>query len=84
VASFPQIRGPQVRRFASLSVPGEKRMKNPAMEGELYLIAAWFAIMMLVRVIIDIRIFAELIGYMALAMGLIVYNRHFAVSSLAV
>ncbi len=52
-----------------------KRMKNPAMEREIYLLAAWFAVMMMVGVIIEIRIFSELISYMALAVGLIVYHR---------
>jgi hypothetical protein len=50
-------------------------MKNGAMEGEIYLLAAWFGVMMLVGVIIEVRIFSELIGYMALAVGLILYNR---------
>jgi hypothetical protein len=54
-----------------------KWMKNPAMEREIYLLPAWFAVMMMVGVIIEIRIFSELISYMALAMGLIVYHRFF-------
>jgi hypothetical protein len=58
-----------------------KRMKNAAMQGELYLVAAWFAIMMLTGVIVEIRIFAELISYMALAVGLIVYNTYFAANA---
>jgi hypothetical protein len=52
-----------------------KWMKNPAMEREIYLLAAWFVVMMMVGVIIEIRIFSELISYMALAVGLIVYHR---------
>jgi hypothetical protein len=52
-----------------------KWMKNAAMEREIYLLAAWFAVMMMVGVIIEIRIFSELIGYMALAVALIVYHR---------
>lgn len=50
-------------------------MKNAAMEKEVYLLAAWFAVMMLVGVIIEVRIFSELISYMALALGLILYHR---------
>jgi len=50
-------------------------MKNVAMEKEIYFLAAWFAVMMLVGVIIEIRIFSELIGYLALALGLILYHR---------
>jgi hypothetical protein len=52
-----------------------KCMNNPAMEREIYLLPAWLAVMMLVGVIIEIRIFSELISYMALAVGLIVYHR---------
>jgi hypothetical protein len=50
-------------------------MKNVAMEKQLYLLAAWFLVMMMVGVVIEIRIFSELIGYMALAVGLILYHR---------
>jgi hypothetical protein len=50
-------------------------MNNLAMEKELYLLAAWFAVMMLVGVIIEVRVFSELIGYLALALGLILYHR---------
>jgi hypothetical protein len=50
-------------------------MRNEAMKRSLYLLAAWFAIMMMVGVIVEIRIFSELISYMAVAVGLIVYNR---------
>ena len=50
-------------------------MKNAAMEKEVYLLAAWFGVMMLVGVIIELRIFSELIGYMALAECLILYHR---------
>jgi hypothetical protein len=56
-------------------------MKNAAMERAIYLIAAWFAVMMMVGVIIEIRIFSELISYMALAVGLIVYHRFLAEES---
>jgi hypothetical protein len=52
-----------------------KWMKNAAMEREIYLLAAWFVVMMMVGVIIEIRVFSELISYMALALGLILYNR---------
>jgi hypothetical protein len=52
-----------------------KWMKNAAMEREIYLLPVWFVVMMLVGVIIEIRIFSELISYMALAVGLIVYHR---------
>ena len=57
-----------------------KWMRNAAMQREVYLLAVWFAAMMLLGVIVEIRIFSELIGYMALAVGLIVYNRHMATS----
>jgi hypothetical protein len=56
-------------------------MKNAAMERAIYLIAAWFGVMMMVGVIIEIRIFSELISYMALAVGLIVYHRFLAEES---
>jgi hypothetical protein len=56
-------------------------MKNTAMERAIYLLAAWFAVMMMVGVIIEIRIFSELISYMALAVGLIVYHRFLAEES---
>ncbi len=45
------------------------------MENEIYLLAAWFMVMMMVGVVIEIRVFSELIGYMALAVGLILYHR---------
>jgi hypothetical protein len=51
-----------------------KWMKNAAMERELYFLAAWFLVMMLVGVIIEIRVFSELIGYMSLAVGLIGFH----------
>jgi hypothetical protein len=50
-------------------------MRNEAMERSLYLLAAWFAVMMMMGVVVEIRIFSELISYMAIAVGLIVYNR---------
>jgi hypothetical protein len=50
-------------------------MKNAAMERGIYLLAAWFTVMMLVGVLIEIRVFSELISYMALAVGLIFYHR---------
>jgi hypothetical protein len=50
-------------------------MKNAAMERGIYLLVAWFAVMMFVGVIIEIRVFSELISYMALALGLILYHR---------
>jgi hypothetical protein len=53
-------------------------MKNAATERGIYLLAAWFVAMMLVGVIIEIRIFSELISYMSLAVGLIVYHRFLA------
>jgi hypothetical protein len=52
-----------------------KWMKNGAMEKEIFLLAAWFTVMMMVGVIAEIRIFSELISYMALAVGLILYHR---------
>jgi hypothetical protein len=52
-----------------------KWMRNAAMENEIYLLAAWFVVMMMVGVVIEIRVFSELIGYMALAVGLILYHR---------
>jgi hypothetical protein len=59
----------------------KRSMKNAAMERAIYLLAAWFAAMMLVGVIIEIRIFSELISYMSLAVGLIVYHRFLAEAS---
>jgi hypothetical protein len=50
-------------------------MKHPAMERAIYLLAVWFVVMMMVGVIIEIRIFSELISYMSLAVALIAYNR---------
>jgi hypothetical protein len=50
-------------------------MKNAAMERGIYLLVAWFAVMMLVGLVIEIRVFSELISYMALALGLILYHR---------
>jgi hypothetical protein len=50
-------------------------MKNAAMERGIYLLAAWFVVMMLVGLVIEIRVFSELISYMALALGLILYHR---------
>jgi hypothetical protein len=50
-------------------------MKNEAMERSIYLLPAWFAVMMMVGVIVEIRIFSELISYMAIAVGLIAYRR---------
>jgi hypothetical protein len=64
-----------------LVLSGRRWMKNAAMERAIYLLPAWFTVMMLVGVIIEIRIFAELISYMALALGLIVYNRLLAAQS---
>lgn len=58
-----------------LVVGWRRWMKNAAMEKEIYLLAAWFVVMMLVGVIIEVRVFSELIGYMALALGLILYHR---------
>ena len=52
-----------------------KSMRNAAMEREIYFLAAWFAVMMLVGVIIEIRVFSEMIGYMALAVALIGFHR---------
>jgi hypothetical protein len=52
-----------------------KWMRNAAMEREVYLLAAWFVVMMMVGVVIELRVFSELIGYMALAVGLILYHR---------
>jgi hypothetical protein len=57
---------------------GRRWMRNTAMERAIYLLVAWFAVMMLVGVIIEIRVFSELISYMALAVGLIVYHRFLA------
>jgi hypothetical protein len=54
---------------------GKRWMKNAALERAIYLLPAWFAVMMMVGVIIEIRIFSELISYMALAVGLILYHR---------
>jgi hypothetical protein len=51
-----------------------RSMKHPAMEREVYLLAAWFAVMMLVGVIIEIRVFSELIAYMAPAVALIGFH----------
>ncbi len=59
-----------------LTLAWRKWMRNAAMEREVYLLAVWFAAMMLLGVIVEIRIFSELIAYMALAVGLIVYNRY--------
>jgi hypothetical protein len=53
-------------------------MKNAAMERELYFLAAWFLVMMLVGVIIEIKVFSELIGYMSLAVALIGFHRLFS------
>ena len=50
-------------------------MKNAFMENALYVFAAWFAVMMMVGVIIEIRVFSELISFMALAVALIIYHR---------
>jgi len=61
-----------------LVLAGRRWMKNAAMERAIYLMAAWFAVMMMVGVIIEVRIFSELISYMALAVGLIVYHRFLA------
>jgi hypothetical protein len=55
-----------------------KSMKNAAMEREIYFLAAWFVVMMLVGVIIEIRVFSELISYMALAVALIGFHRIFS------
>ena len=64
-----------------LTLAWRKWMRNTAMEREVYLLAVWFAAMMLLGVIVEIRIFSELIAYMALAVGLIVYNRYMAASA---
>jgi hypothetical protein len=50
-------------------------MRNEAMERSLYLLAAWFAIHDDGGGNSRIRIFSELISYMAVAVGLIVYHR---------
>ncbi len=55
-----------------------KSMKNAAMEREVYFLAAWFLVMMLVGVIIEIRVFSEVIGYMSLAVALIGFHRVFS------
>jgi hypothetical protein len=55
-----------------------KSMKNAAMEREIYFLLAWFAVMMLVGVIIEIRVFSEMISYMALAVALIGFHRVFS------
>ena len=58
-----------------------KWIQNAAMERELFLLPAWFAVMMMVGVIIEIRVFSELISYMALVFGLILYHRFPALHS---
>jgi hypothetical protein len=65
-----------------LVLAGRRWMKNAAMERAIYLLPAWFVAMMLLGVIIEIRIFAELISYMALAVGLIAYHRFLAAGPL--
>jgi hypothetical protein len=64
-----------------LTLAWRKWIKNPAVERELFLLPVWFAVMMLVGVIIEIRIFSELISYMALVVGLILYHRFPALRS---
>jgi hypothetical protein len=54
-----------------------KSMNNAAMERETYFLLPWFAVMMLVGVIIEIRVFSEMISYMALAVALIGFH-HFS------
>jgi hypothetical protein len=50
-------------------------MAHRGMEQCVWILPVWFAGMMYVGVMVEIRIFAELISYMALAVALIVYNR---------
>ena len=64
-----------------LTLSWRKWIKNGAMERELYLLPLWFAVMMMVGVIIEIRVFSELISYMALVVGLILYHRFPALHS---
>lgn len=58
-----------------------KWIKNAAMEREFYLLPVWFGVMMMVGVVIEIRVFSELISYMALVFGLILYHRFPALHS---
>ncbi len=52
-------------------------IKNRAIS-QAALLPLWFVVMMVLGVIIETRIFGELISYMALAVGLILYNRWYA------
>ena len=42
---------------------------------ELMVVALWFVLMLFVGVLIEIRIFGELISYMSVALGVILYRR---------
>ncbi|MBW4026406.1 MAG: hypothetical protein HIU93_03315 [Acidobacteria bacterium] len=69
--------------FTTPLVLGWRRaMQNPAMEAGIYMAAAWVVVMLLVGVVVEIRVFTELIAYMAPAAGLILYRKFFSPTKL--
>jgi hypothetical protein len=61
-----------------LVIAWRRDIEPRSLERGLIAVAMWLLLMMAVGVLIEIRIFGELISYMSLAMGVIVYRRFIA------
>jgi hypothetical protein len=55
-------------------VAGRRNLEPDFLRRGLMVVALWFVLMLFVGVLIEIRIFGELISYMSIALGLILYR----------